>query len=104
MEKKNELLDLVINAHGGLERWKQCKQAKLHIATGGYIWTVKGQEGVLSDLNLIVKLHEQRSSQEKIFPEGLRSTFEPKRVSLTTQKGDLVEELLNPLETFTGLG
>ena len=34
MEKKNDLLDLVIKAHGGIERWKKFKQAKLHIATG----------------------------------------------------------------------
>ena len=103
MENKNNLLDLVIKAHGGIEKWKKFKQEKLHIATGGYLWTVKGQQGVLSDLNLIVRLHEQSSVQEKIFPEGLRSTFEPKRVSLSTQNGKLVEELVNPLETFKGL-
>lgn len=45
MEKKNELLDLVIKAHGGIERWKKFKQTKLHGATGGYIWVVKEHEG-----------------------------------------------------------
>src|SRR5258706_3920147 len=103
MESRNELLDLAIRAHGGLERWNELKQVKLHLSTTGYIWTVKGHEGVLSDINLIVNLHEQRSAHEKIFPEGLRSTFEPKRVSLTTQNKKLVEALVNPLETFKGL-
>jgi len=103
MENSNELLNLVIKAHGGLERWNQLKEMKLHLSTTGYIWTVKGHEGALSNINLIVKLHEQRSAHEKIFPEGLRSTFEPKRVSLTTQDGKLIEELVNPLETFKGL-
>jgi len=103
MENKNELLNLAIKAHGGLERWNQFKQMKLHISVGGYLWTVKGQEGVTSDINLIVNLREQRTVQEKMFPEGLRSSFEPGRVTLKTQDGKLVEELLNPLETFKGL-
>ncbi len=103
MENSNELLNLVIKTHGGLERWKQFKQAKLHISVGGYLWTVKGQEGVTNDINLIVNLREQRTTQEKMFPEGLRSSFEPGRVALRTQDGVLVEELLNPLETFKGL-
>ena len=31
MENRNELLNLVIKAHGGLERWNQLKQVKLHL-------------------------------------------------------------------------
>ena len=103
MENRNELLDMVIKAHGGLGRWNQLKQVKLHTSTGGYIWTVKGHEGALRDINMIVSLHKQGSVQEKVFPEGLRAVFEPKRVSLTTQDGKLVEELLNPRETFKGM-
>ncbi len=103
MENTNELLNLVIKAHGGLERWNQLKQVKLHLSTKGYIWTVKGHEGALSNINLIVNLHEQGSVQEKVFSEGLRATFEPKRVTLTTQSGDLVEELSDPRDTFKGL-
>jgi hypothetical protein len=103
MKNENELLDLVIKSHGGLERWNQLKQVKLNLNTGGYIWAVKGHEGALSNINIIVNLHKQSSVQEKLFSEGLRSTFEPKRVMLTTQDGDLVEELVNPLESFKGL-
>ena len=103
METGNELLHLVIKAHGGLEKWNQLEQVKLHLSTKGYIWTVKGHEGALSDINMIVNLHKQSSVQEKVFPEGLRSIFEPRRVSLTTQNGKRVEELLNPRETFKGL-
>ncbi len=73
MENTNELLNLVIKAHGGLERWNQLKQVKLHLSTKGYIWTVKGHEGALSN------------------------------ITLTTQSGDLVEELSDPRDTFKGL-
>lgn len=103
MKNGNELLDLVIKAHGGLERWNQLKQAKVHHSVTGYLWTAKGHEGALRDINMIVHLHKQGSVQEKVFSEDLRATFEPKRVSLATQDGKLVEELLNPLETFKGL-
>lgn len=75
MENRNELLDLVIKTHGGLERWNQLKQVKLHLSTTGYIWTVKGHEGALSNINMIVNLHKQGSVQEKVFSEGLRSIF-----------------------------
>jgi hypothetical protein len=103
MENRNELLDLVIRAHGGLEKWNQLKQMKLHLSTDGYIWTVKGHEGALRNINMIVNLHEQGSVQEKVFSEGLRAIFEPKRVRLTTQEDKLVEQLLNPRDTFKGL-
>lgn len=103
MEKTKGLLDLVLSAHGGLERWNQLKRVRLHISTEGYLWTVKGHEGALKDINMIVDLHQQGSVQEKVFAEGYRAIFEPKRVAVTTQDGTLVEELLHPRATFTGL-
>jgi len=103
MEKTADLLDLALIAHGGLDRWKQLRQVKLHLSTDGYLWSVKGHEGLLRDQHMLVYLHKQASVQEKIFPEGLRSAFEPKRASLSTRDGKLVEELANPRETFKGL-
>lgn len=103
MEKTIDLLSLAIKAHGGLKRWNEFNQLKVHLSTLGYLWTVKGHEGALRDINMTIDLRRQRSGQEKVFPEGLRTAFEPKRVSLTTQDGKLVEELSNPLETFKGL-
>jgi hypothetical protein len=43
------LLDTVIEAHGGLDRWNQLDAISAHLAQGGALWTSKGQEGVIAD-------------------------------------------------------
>jgi hypothetical protein len=103
MEKTTDLLDLVLTAHGGMERWDQLKKVKIHQSTTGYLWLAKGHDGALSNINMTVNLHKQGSVQEKVFSEGFRAIFEPNRVALTTQDGTPVEELLNPRDTFKGL-
>jgi hypothetical protein len=103
MEKTTSLLDLVLVKHGGLERWNEVQQLKLHLSTIGYLWTVKGHDGAFRDINMIVALHRQNSVQEKVFAEALRSNFQPGRASLSTQDSKIVEELLDPIGTFKGL-
>jgi hypothetical protein len=38
-----ELLDLAVNAHGGLDRWNKVKAIKVAASITGAIWFVKGK-------------------------------------------------------------
>jgi len=41
----NPLAELAINAHGGLDRWRQFEKASADFAQGAVLWQVKGQAG-----------------------------------------------------------
>ena len=38
-----DLLDAVLDAHGGLDHWRQFNQVQATIVTGGGLWAIKGQ-------------------------------------------------------------
>ena len=45
----NDLLQVAVNAHGGLARWSQWKPAKASLSIMGAIWQVKGRPDVTAD-------------------------------------------------------
>lgn len=102
MKNTNELLQLVLDAHGGIAKWQSLQQIKAHVRIGGLTWTIKGHEGVLNDIHFSGKLHEQQASWESIFSPGWRSAFTADRVALLDAAGKLVEELNDPRASFAG--
>ena len=38
----NSLLESVVAAHGGLDRWNELTSVKAHLVNGGVIWAMKG--------------------------------------------------------------
>jgi hypothetical protein len=102
MDKTKQLLDLVIDAHGGLDRWNKLTEVKTFLSVGGLTWAYKGQEGVLSEVGYRALLHKQYGSYTPFVSEDQRSIFERGRVAIEKLDGTLVEELLNPRESFLG--
>lgn len=98
----NELLDHVLAAYGGLERWNACKALSARVMGGGALWPTKGQEGVLSDVVTRVDLHRQFASSAPFGAPGLRSSFTPDRAAIETDAGEVVEERRHPRDAFAG--
>jgi hypothetical protein len=48
----NDLLQVAVNAHGGLERWNQLKTVKASVSITGAIWQRKGKPDVLKDVSI----------------------------------------------------
>jgi hypothetical protein len=42
----NELFELAIAVHGGLERWTAISQITADLSIGGGVWTAKGKAGI----------------------------------------------------------
>ena len=57
-----ELLDNVIDAHGGLAHWNELESVSARLVQGGAVWALKGQPGVLDDVVVTASLHEERVS------------------------------------------
>ena len=98
----NNLLQLTLEAHGGLERWKKFKKVGLHMMVSGVLWPLKRQDNVLSDSRIEVELHRQGGRYINFESNLCRETyFDPKRVAII-DKGQLVQELVNPRDSFNG--
>jgi hypothetical protein len=97
-----ELLDHIIHAHGGIEKWNQFNEINAHVNIGGLTWKLKGQEGVLNDVNVRAALHQQYVSYVPFGAPDLKSAFDASRVSIETLNGDVIEEMLDPRASFSG--
>jgi hypothetical protein len=97
-----DLLDTVIEAHGGLQRWNQLDAVSARLVQGGALWGLKGQPGVLDDIFVRASLHQERESHHPFGAPDRRSAFTPERVAVETTSGDLVEALDQPRASFAG--
>jgi hypothetical protein len=98
----NALAKLAIDAHGGLDRWKQFEKLSAHLVQGGVLWQLKGQAGTLDDTNLTIGLRTEWDSHYPFGAPGRKSRFEPNRVAIEAADGTVVEELLEPRKSFAG--
>jgi hypothetical protein len=100
----NDLLDSVIAAHGGLDRWNQLTTARLHLHIGGVMWPMKGQGGVIDEIDSTVTLHHQLVDQYPFTANRLRARFSADRVALETEAGRTVDERPRPRDSFRDHG
>ena len=98
----HSLVQLTIDAHGGLERWRRFAHASAHLRTGGVLWPLKHQQGVLDDVDVRVDLRRQWASHSPFLAPGQRTSVDLHRAAIETADGHLVEERLEPRESFAG--
>ena len=55
----DNLLKLAIEAHGGLERRRQCNVVRANASITGALWHLKGQPDVLKNVQVVAQLHCQ---------------------------------------------
>jgi hypothetical protein len=96
------LLQTVVDAHGGLQRWKQLETVTARLTQGGVLWELKGQPGVLDDVVVTASLHEERVSHRPFGAPDRHSSFAPERVAIETADGTVLEALDQPRASFAG--
>jgi len=93
------LLDTAIRAHGGLERWRELSSVQAEASITGAVWDLKGRPNVLKDVIITASTQHERLVMD--FPgQNRRSIFEPNRILIETEGGDLVEARDNPVDHF----
>ncbi|TWB53131.1 hypothetical protein FBZ98_10457 [Rhizobium sp. ERR 922] len=98
----NALAKTIIDAHGGLDRWKTFTTLSAHLKQGGALWGLKGHGGKLDETNVTVGLGQEWASHTPFGSEGKISRFEPQNVTLKNASGKLLEELADPRSSFAG--
>lgn len=97
----NDLLQLAVDAHGGLQRWNKVKTIKVAASITGAIWFVKGKGDLLKNVVLTVDTKKEWLSTD--FPgQDKRSTFEPDRIALERLDGTPIASRDNPETSFEG--
>jgi hypothetical protein len=97
----SELLQLAMEAHGGLERWRKTSSVTIAASITGAIWYVKGRPDVLK--NIVMTAETQRECLTTDFPgQNKRTIFEPSRIAVETADGQLIEARDHPRDSFAG--
>jgi hypothetical protein len=97
-----DLLDRVLEAHGGLVQWNQYRQVQATIVTGGAFWGMKGLVQDPKPRLMRVKLHEEWSSVAPFGALDMLTDFTPDRIAILKTDGTVVAERSNPREAFGG--
>jgi hypothetical protein len=96
------LLDAVLEAHGGLDRWRGFERVEARIVSGGGFFALKGVVQDAEPRTMTAWLHEERSSVMPYGAVGQRSMFTPGRIAVETLKGEVLAERLAPRDSFAG--
>jgi len=97
----NDLLQVAVDAHGGLSRWNQLKRVKASLSITRAIWQMKGKPDILNDVSIEAELHKERLTTH-FNGKGIRTVFEPNRVIVETEGGRLVDNRDDPRSAFRG--
>jgi hypothetical protein len=98
----NDLARFAIEAHGGLDHWRQLKTVSARLLQGGVLWALKGKNGILNDVHVTADLRKEWASHWPFTKPNRHTSFQPDRVAIETTDGEIVAELLSPRESFKG--
>ncbi|MBU0583505.1 MAG: hypothetical protein KKB66_13400 [Alphaproteobacteria bacterium] len=92
----------IIEAHGGLNKWRRHRSVSAHLTQGGALWGLKGKAGVLDDCWVTVSLTKEHASHAPFGGIAAASEFTPDRVTLMDGDRQTLEELRQPRDSFVG--
>jgi hypothetical protein len=95
------LLAEALEAHGGVDRWRNLKGLSSTIVTGGALWGLKGMDMPPIPRSVATDFHRQRASFTPFLDPASTMTWTPDRVVIQ-QASDIVAERFSPREAFAG--
>jgi hypothetical protein len=96
------LLADVLDAHGGLDRWRTFSQVSATVVTGGSLWGMKGMDIDATPRVMTSAFRRQWTRTEPFGHPDWHMTYEPGRVAIASKAGEIVAEQENPRATFVG--
>jgi hypothetical protein len=91
-----ELVEEVIEAHGGRTRWKTFTGLSVDVSAGGLAVASKFQRAGLRDLQALVSTDRQHVSFTPYPGRGHRGVFDTGSVRIENEKGHLIRQRLHP--------
>ena len=97
----NELLQLAVRAHGGLDRWSQLKSLKSNISITGTLWQVKSRPDVLKEIRMEAELRRQQLTTYRV-GQDKRFVWTPNSIAIETPDGHVLNRFDDPRAAFKG--
>ena len=96
------LLAEVLEAHGGIERWRSFTQVTATVVTGGFLWGMKGIDIDSAPRSMTSEFRRQRTRTAPFGNADCHMTYQPDCVLIATQAGETIAQQQHPRETFAG--
>jgi hypothetical protein len=100
--RRTGLLDAVLAAHGGMERWREFSTIEATIVSGGTLFQIKGQPQDRTPRHMRVALHREWASLRPFGAEDQKTDFTPERIAIEKLDGRVVAERDDPRASFAG--
>ena len=97
-----ELLTSVLDAHGGVGRWRRFTRVEATVVSGGLLFELKGMPQDSTPRRMTAALAREWASVRPFGADDQRTEFTPDRVAIEKLDGTLVAERLQPRESFAG--
>lgn len=99
----DDMLDRIIEAHGGAALWRRCRLIRARLSSGGLALVSKLQGRALLDRMIALDPHAPRLIIDP-FPEaGFTGEWTPEIVRVTNASGRIIQERHDPREAFRRL-
>jgi hypothetical protein len=99
----HDLVTSTIEAHGGLESWKQVRQISAAFSASGVSFKQRGPIGeafAALPMRVAVDTREQKTTIEPFVASGQKGIYRPYRTAVESSDGAVVEELKNPRDSL----
>lgn len=98
----DNLLTAVLDAHGGLPNWAKATRITAQMSLGGPFWGARGWPDVYLKQTVTLDPHREHITFAPFTAANRVSVLDvdPERVAIRTTYGHIVEERVNPRESF----
>jgi hypothetical protein len=100
---RSTLLDEVLEAHGGLERWRETNEVRARVRSGGLLLRTRFPRGTFVDYDLRVEVAEPHALFTRFSRAPQRAVFEQGRVRIETENAEPIAARGDPRGAFSGL-
>ena len=99
----SDLLESVIAAHGGMQRWREVRSVTTSLRSWGKTWSIKGHPHLFASAVTTIAATDRQAVQFHPFTSASRRGFySPERVQIETADGTVLQERSEPREAFKG--
>jgi hypothetical protein len=96
------LLDEVIEAHGGLERWRSASEIRARVRSGGLLVRTRFPGNRMADYQLTLDTRTAWALFDPFPTSGRRGVFDAGRTRIESEQGETIEARDDPRSAFKG--
>ena len=96
------VLELALEAHGGLTRWSQLKTVTADLSVTGALWQIKGHAPELQQIRIEVETASPGANDALPRPGQTHNLHSEFLVTVETEGGRLLQSRENPRSSFDG--